>query len=214
MSSLSASSFSLLSPFHLSIARGRYDEWADMRSWEAAGEFVLEAIGMKPYESAEPDAITTTPVDYMDGMTALTGHLAMPAAGWKRPLPAVIILPDWDGANEYEQKRATALAELGYVAMVADMYGSDKQYVEAFEDRVAEISKFAADPTMFVTRVQAAIDQIKMLGDDVDMDEIAIIGYCFGGTVSLSKLSKMYERPTCLIHLALGTYRELSTTAC
>jgi len=164
----------------------RYDAWADLRSWEAAGDFVLEAIGMDPSMSAKPDSITTVPVNYMDNMTSLTGHLALPEAGWKRPLPAVIILPDWDGANEYEQERATALAKLGYVAMVADMYGADKQYVEAVPDRVAEVTKFFTNPTMFVTRVQAAIEQIKMLGDEVDVAEIAIIGYCFGGTGSVT----------------------------
>jgi len=169
----------------------RYDAWADLRSWEAAGDFVMEAIGMDPFNSAEPDEITTNPVEYMDGMTKLTGHLALPATGWKRPLPAVIVLPDWDGANEYEQERATALAQLGYVAMVADMFGSDKQYVAEVSDRIAEIEKFNDDPTLFVTRVQAAIGQIKLLGDEVDMDEIVIIGYCFGGTgvVTYSMLS-------------------------
>ncbi|CAJ1970111.1 unnamed protein product [Cylindrotheca closterium] len=100
-------------------------------SWEAAGEFVLTAIGVEPPMSAQPDMITTTPVEYMDNMTNLTGHLAMPSAEWMRPLPAVIILPDWDGVNTYEQERATALAELGYVAMAADMFGSDKQFPTA-----------------------------------------------------------------------------------
>ncbi|CAJ1965305.1 unnamed protein product [Cylindrotheca closterium] len=164
----------------------RYDEWADMRSWEAAGEFVLTAIGVDPPMSAQPDMITTTPVEYMDNMTNLTGHLAMPSAEWMRPLPAVIILPDWDGVNTYEQERATALAELGYVAMAADMFGSDKQFVEAIPDRIAETGKFGDDPTLFVTRVQAAIEQIKMLGDEVDTNEIAIIGYCFGGTATVT----------------------------
>lgn len=181
---LFVNSFDVILTLLFQISSDRYDQLADMRSWQAAGEFMLEAIGVTPAMSAKPETITTMPVEYMDNMTALTGHLAMPATGWKRPLPAVVILPDWDGANEYEQERATALAELGYVAMVADMFGSDKQFVEAVPDRVAEITKFQMDPTLFVTRVQAAVEQIKMLADDVDMAEIAVIGYCFGGTVS------------------------------
>lgn len=146
---------------------------------------MLEAVGMVPHTDAKPDVIATIPVNYTDStMTALTGHLAVPEARWKRPLPAVIVLPNWDGANDYEQERATTLANLGYVAMVADMYGSDKQFVAEFADRIAESGKFQADPTLFVSRVQGAIEQIKLLGDEVDMGEIAIIGYCFGGTVS------------------------------
>lgn len=188
-----------------------------MRSFEAAGEFVLEAIGMDPAMSAQPETISTTRVEYMDGMTSLTGHLAMPSSGWIRPLPAVIILPDWDGVNTYEQERATALAELGYVAMAADMFGSDKQTVDVIDDRIAEISKFQADPSMFVSRVQAAIDQIKMLGDEVDTEEIAIIGYCFGGTVSWQyRVTSRYHAGNLFSNHSkpILTHRELLPTVC
>ena len=38
--------------------------------------------------------------------------------------PAVIVLHDQDGPNEYEQQRATLVArELGYVGFAADIYG-------------------------------------------------------------------------------------------
>jgi dienelactone hydrolase len=34
------------------------------------------------------------------------------------------MVPDWDGVNAYKQERATALAELGYVAFAADIFGA------------------------------------------------------------------------------------------
>ena len=37
------------------------------------------------------------------------------------PLPAVIILLDWDDENTYEKLRATLLAMHGYVAFAADI---------------------------------------------------------------------------------------------
>ncbi|KAG7373156.1 dienelactone hydrolase [Nitzschia inconspicua] len=163
---------------------GRYNEWADMRSWESAGHFILEAFGIIEFTSAQPEEeISVTPVTYMgDDGQELTGHLAMPGAEWQRPLPAVVVFPDWDGVNEYEQERAYALAQKGYVAFAADIYGSDKQFIEDFGQRVEEVTKYRSDPDLYVSRMQNAIDQVKELTDDVDPDEIAIIGYCFGGS--------------------------------
>jgi dienelactone hydrolase len=155
-----------------------------MRSWESAGHFILEAFGITEFFSNEPVEANVTAVDYIsssDG-TSLRGHLAMPSGEWQRPLPAVVIFPDWDGVNEYEMKRATMLAEQGYVAFAADVYGADMQYVESIDDRIAALTKYRTDPELFYSRIQDAIDQVKLLTDDVDSEEIAIIGYCFGGS--------------------------------
>src|ERR1700744_5006497 len=40
--------------------------------------------------------------------------------------PAVIVIPEWWGLNEYPKKRARMLARLGYVAMALDVYGDGK----------------------------------------------------------------------------------------
>src|SRR5215469_14891522 len=37
--------------------------------------------------------------------------------------PAVIVIPEWWGLNDYPRMRAKMLAGLGYVAMALDMYG-------------------------------------------------------------------------------------------
>jgi dienelactone hydrolase len=167
-----------------SSSADRYNEWADMRSWNSAGHFILEAFGIIDFESAQPEEeINVTAIDYMgsDGQE-LTGHLAMPGPEWQRPLPAVVVFPDWDGVNDYEKERAYALAQEGYVAFAADIYGSDKQFVEDIDERIEEVTKYRTDPDLYVSRMQDAIDQVKELTDDVDANEIAIIGYCFGGS--------------------------------
>jgi dienelactone hydrolase len=133
------------------------------------------------YESAQPDQINVTTVDYVDEFDGkeLQSFLAMPSAEWKRPLPAVVIFPDWDGVNAYEQERATALADMGYVALAADIYGKDLHEVAEIPDRIEQVTLYRTNPDLYFSRMQAAIDQIKAL-EDVDPDEIAIIGYCFG----------------------------------
>ncbi|KAL3907084.1 MAG: hypothetical protein SGILL_009013 [Bacillariaceae sp.] len=162
----------------------RFNEWADFRAWSSASSFILEAFGITEFISAKPEEeIMLIAVNYtgVDG-TPLTGHLALPGPFWERPLPAVVVYPDWDGANSYEKERASMLAQEGYVAFAADIYGSDKQTVEEIPQRIEEVTKYRSDPDLYVSRMQDAIDQVKALSDDVDPDEIAIIGYCFGGS--------------------------------
>ena len=40
--------------------------------------------------------------------------------------PAVLVLPEWWGLNDYPKMRARKLAELGYVAMALDVFGNGK----------------------------------------------------------------------------------------
>ena len=105
--------------------------------------------------------------------------LAIPNDSWARPLPAIVILPDWDGVNMYEQERATALADLGYFAMAADIYGSDNQNVESTQDRIALVTKYRTDPDLYVARIQDAIAQVKQVdGVDPEEDAAESVGVC------------------------------------
>src|SRR3989442_1355991 len=40
--------------------------------------------------------------------------------------PAILIVHEWWGLNEYSKMRARQLAEMGYIAMAVDMYGNGK----------------------------------------------------------------------------------------
>ena len=88
---------------------------------------------------------------------------------------------DWDGVNAYEKERATMLAELGYVAFAADIFGADLQEDLSFDQRVNLTTLYRSDPELFVERITSAIEQLKMV-EDVDPNNIGALGYCFGGT--------------------------------
>jgi dienelactone hydrolase len=88
---------------------------------------------------------------------------------------------DWDGVNLYEQERATKLSQLGYVAFAADIYGAGLQEVPDINTRINLTTTYRSNMTLFVQRIQRAIDQVKTY-DFVDTDNIAVIGYCFGGS--------------------------------
>jgi len=88
---------------------------------------------------------------------------------------------DWDGNNEYEKQRATLLADLGYVGFAADIYGANLQENLTMDQRVEYTTLYRSNSTLFVQRMVRALEEVKMY-DDVDMENIAVIGYCFGGT--------------------------------
>lgn len=131
----------------------------------------------------EPDSFDVETVDYNDTDSAmLRGYLSIPSADtFVGPYPAVVILPDWDGVNSYEKKRATLLAEQGYVGFAADIYGKDLQEDLDFPARIANSNLYRTDTELFIQRITAAVNLVKA-HPMVDMNNIAIIGYCFGGT--------------------------------
>jgi len=83
--------------------------------------------------------------------------------------------------NEYEKQRATLLAELGYVAFAADIYGADLQENLDFETRLNLTGTYRGNPTLYVQRIARAIEVAQGL-PGADPDNVAVIGYCFGGT--------------------------------
>lgn len=97
--------------------------------------------------------------------------------------PAVIIVHEWWGHNDYTRKRADMLAELGYVAFALDMYGEGKQASHP-EDAMKFATETMSNVEMLNKKFNAALDILKKR-DDVDTSKIAAIGYCFGGGVVL-----------------------------
>ena len=69
--------------------------------------------------------IVKTPVHYRQGDTNLEGLLVYDNSV-QTPRPGVVIFPEWWGLTDYPKHRAEQLAQLGYVAFAADMYGDDK----------------------------------------------------------------------------------------
>jgi dienelactone hydrolase len=98
--------------------------------------------------------------------------------------PAVLVIPEWWGLNDYPQKRAHMLAELGYVAMALDVYG-DGKVADNPDSAGAYAKPFYMDPMKAKIRIDAAIARLKMY-DHVDTAKIGAIGYCFGGGILLN----------------------------
>lgn len=162
----------------------RYDERADARSWHETATWLQEAFGLVTYGTSPPEATDVEPVEYDDDGFSLMGYLAIPEDAEMGSTAAVVIVPDWDGVSlidGYEAGRATLLAQEGYVAFAADIFGSNLTQVEDFDEKIDLSGFYRTNYTVFVSRIQAAVDQVAA-NELVDPEKIFLIGYCFGGT--------------------------------
>jgi dienelactone hydrolase len=124
----------------------------------------------------------TGPVDYKSQGTVLEGYVAFnKGPGGKRP--GVLVVPDWTGVSDHYKKIAGRLADLGYVAFVADIYGKGVRPKNP-QEAAAEANKYKSDRPLMRQRIAAALDEFKK-NPNVDPNRIAAMGYCFGGTVVL-----------------------------
>ncbi len=98
--------------------------------------------------------------------------------------PAVLVVHEWWGLNDYVKMRARELAKLGYIAMAVDMYGNGLR-----ADNPTDANKLSApfyeDLPMTKTHFYAALNKFRSYAQ-VDTNNMAAIGYCFGGGVLLN----------------------------
>ncbi len=124
----------------------------------------------------------TKEVDYSANGQVLKGYIAYDKK-IKGKRPGVLVVHEWWGHNEYARKRARMLADLGYTAFALDMYGDGKQAAHP-----NEAGKFAEEVSTNKDKAEkrflAALDLLR-LHETVNPDQIAAIGYCFGGGVVL-----------------------------
>jgi dienelactone hydrolase len=137
-----------------------------------------------PAESKNPSpAIKEESVTYTANGVTLKGMVAYDD-NLKGKRPAIIIIPEWWGLNDYAKMRAHKLAELGYVAFAADMFGNGKIAADPKEAQ-ALTTPFYKDPNLAKSSMDAAIQKVKEFSQ-TDPGNIAAIGYCFGGFVVLN----------------------------
>lgn len=127
-------------------------------------------------------AIKTETIEYKEGDTTLEGFIAYDDSIVSKR-PGILIAHQWKGLSDYEKKRAEMLAKMGYVAFAADVYGKGVRPKDP-KDASATAGKYKNDRELLRKRIQAAFDQLKK-SRMVDSQNIAAIGYCFGGTTVL-----------------------------
>ena len=126
--------------------------------------------------------VKTERVEYKYNGTTFVGLLCSDdAVTGKRP--GVLVFHEWWGLDGFARERAEKLAEMGYVAFAADMYGGGK-VVDHPKDSAAMSGEVRKNQAEWRGRAKAALEVLKK-ADRVDPEQIAAIGYCFGGSTAL-----------------------------
>lgn len=94
-------------------------------------------------------------------------------------MPAIILAHAWRGLDDYARQMAKNVAELGYLAFAADLYGDGKT-ADNDQEAGALMAPLFIDRKLLRERMQAAYDTAKN-HPLVDKDRIGAIGFCFGG---------------------------------
>ena len=125
--------------------------------------------------------IVAEPYRYTVGEEEFEGYVA-----YNSDLPetkgTVLIVHDWDGLTEYEQRRAEMLAALGYTAFAIDVYGAGRRPT-GFEENRQFSGELYADRDRFRALLMGAVDEAANIPGATEA--AVMMGYCFGGAAVL-----------------------------
>jgi len=126
--------------------------------------------------------VVTQAIEYKHGDVVLEGYLAYDDED-QGERPGILVVHEWRGLDDHVKKQIERLAKKGYVAFAIDMYGKGILAQDHFE--AAELSGlYKEDRELMRARAKAGLDVLKK-HPLVDTDQMAGIGYCFGGTTVL-----------------------------
>jgi dienelactone hydrolase len=123
-------------------------------------------------------AIITNTLNYLDGDVVLEGFFAFDDALQGRR-PTVLINHTWRGRDSFVEDKARELAKLGYLGFAVDMYGKGV-LGNSQEENGRLMQPFIDNRGMLQQRIKAALATVRLM-PWVDDNNIAAIGFCFGG---------------------------------
>ncbi len=126
--------------------------------------------------------IKSEQIEYQIDGQSFSGYLSYDdAVTGKRP--GILVVHEWWGHNDYARKRADMLAKLGYTAFALDMYGKGKlaQHPEQAKTFMQSVINNMAVAEQRFNAAKKLLQQ----QPTVDKQQLAAIGYCFGGGVVL-----------------------------
>jgi len=123
-------------------------------------------------------AADSKPVSYKSGDETVQGILYTPSGNG--PFPAIIVIHEWWGLNDWVKEQASKLADQGYVALAIDLY---RGKVATTPDEAHEIMRGVPEDRA-KRDLHAAFEFLKSQ-PNVKKDRIGSIGWCMGGGYSL-----------------------------
>ena len=119
-----------------------------------------------------------------------------------KKLPAVIMIHENRGLNDYIKSMANTLAREGYVVLAVDLFKG--QVAQTSQQAQQLASSARSNPEVTISNLQAAVNYVSSL-PFVDSSKIASIGWCFGGGQSLQLALHSQQHPLVATILYYGT---------
>lgn len=119
-----------------------------------------------------------TPVSYKSGDETVNAVLYTPQG--KGPFPALVVIHEWWGLNDWVKEQASKLADQGYVALAIDLY---RGKVATTPDQAHEIMRGV--PSDRANRDLLAASSFLRSQKNVAPAKVGAIGWCMGGGYAL-----------------------------
>ncbi len=139
---------------------------------------MLVLIAMVVFACLSSFAAEGKQVSYSSGSEKVQGMLYTPQG--KGPFPAIMVIHEWWGLNDWVKEQASKLADEGYVALAVDLY---RGKVASSSEEAHELMRGVPEDRARQD-LDAAFTFLKSQ-NNVKGDRIGAIGWCMGGGYSL-----------------------------
>ena len=119
-----------------------------------------------------------TMVSLPSGSETISGYLAAPDGPGKKP--AVLVIHEWWGLNDFAKGKADGFAKQGYVALAVDLY---RGKVTTESDTAHQLMR--GMPNDRALRDMKAAVAFLRARPDVDATKVGVVGWCLGGGLAL-----------------------------
>lgn len=170
-----------------------------VKAQEITGLSVMTKVSFENnnISSPTPSSVTDYPIEnktvsYFDNSTGFLAYPSLNQSSETEKLPAVVLIHENKGLNEFIKESANLLARNGYVVLAADLFNGE---VTTDQDRSRQLTTaIRENPDLAINNLKAAVTYLQTL-DNVDPSKIASLGWCFGGQQSLQLALNSKDNP-------------------
>jgi len=137
--------------------------------------------------------VKTGDVTFKSGDETVAGYLALPESPGRHP--ALVVIHEWWGLNDWVKEQAQKFAEQGYVALAPDLYHGK---VAADPSEAHELSR--GMPQDRAARDLKAAFAYLAARSDVQKEKIGSVGWCMGGGLSLQLAVNESHLAACVVN--------------
>ena len=135
----------------------------------------------------------TETIALRSGDETVSAYLAVPDSGG--PHPALVVIHEWWGLNDWVKEQAQKFAERGYMTLAVDLYRGKV----AYDPNLAHELSRGLPQDQAIRDLKAAFNYLASR-PDVRKDKIGSVGWCMGGGFSLLLAVNESKLAACVVN--------------